>query len=167
MTDQITFVHYHCTHCGYEHELTEPSYSYPCKCPKCGERTTHDAPSLPTNRVLFDSKPHSYNWLDSSQKTIQIYMRAMTGASATFCMEPDDVPDRDDDPIDAVRYILGYVRKRYLYSTSLDKIDKVLQEMKSCEAESNKNARQNRLHKVRKQLVELKREYRNLISEEA
>lgn len=148
----ITYVHYHCTKCGHIHESEVPLYSCPVKCPSCGEKSIrHGYPVLPTNRVERDEKPHRYH-LGSTKETVQVYLRSLDGLQTGVCLDEDDVPDCDDDPVHVAGQVLSKMEGG-LYYGGLPKLREVVDSMKANASKSEGNSRMNRVHELRKSLV--------------
>lgn len=162
-----TYVDWHCRKCGNTHEATGPTSSYPCKCPACGEaQTQRGFPVLPVNKAWCDSSPRQYN-LCGGEKEIQVYLVAATGERAAHAMNPDHVPDCDDDPITVARAVLDICNTKYLYCGGKDRIVAVLAAMEKCEDMSEKNRASNRLHELRKRIVCAVAEYADLVEANA
>lgn len=160
-----TYVSWYCRNCGHENETDKPSYSYPAKCPSCGEnKISHDTPKLPVNDVYCDSEPRQYSWT-SDEKEIQVYMRSMNGGNCGIALNPEYVPDCSGDPIEVVREVLHILETQYWFNSSKEKVQKILKEMEECEEQSNKNAKINRVHELRKNIVLDSHEYLSLIEE--
>jgi len=160
-----TYVDWHCRKCGHEHEATGPSYSYPVACPKCGEKEVQRGhPVLPTNRAWCGSYPRQYT-LCGDEKEIQVYLVAATGERAGHAMNPDWVPDCDDDPIAVAHAVLDICNTKYMYCGGKDRIVAVLAAMEKCAEMSEKNRASNRLHELRKRIVCDVAEYSDLIEE--
>lgn len=120
MNVPTTYVDWHCRSCGHEHETTQRSWSHPVECPNCGEKTiSRGAPVLPTNRVWCDTEPHQYSFT-SVDKQIQVYMMSVTGKLCGVTLDPDSVPDCDNDPIEVVGEVLS-ILNRYIYTSSKKK----------------------------------------------
>lgn len=160
-----TYVSWYCRSCGHENETDKPSYSYPANCPSCGEnKISYCTPKLPLNEVYCDSEPHRYSFT-SDEKDIQVYMRSMNGGHCGITLSPEYVPDCSGDPIEVVREVLHILETRYLFNSSKERVQKILKEMEECEEQSNKNAKINRVHELRKNIVLDSHEYLSLIEE--
>lgn len=167
MVTPTTYVDWFCSKCGYEHERSNPSYSIPIDCPECkAERAVRSGyPRLPVNQASCDSTPKQYDWC-GGPKQIQVYLQAATGERTGHAMDPDWVPDCDDDPIDVARAVLKICETKYLYCGSKNQIKQVLAAMEACQAVSNQNKKSNHLHELRKQIVCGICEYNSLLEEE-
>lgn len=161
MTIPTTYVDWHCTNCGHEHETNQPFYSYPATCPSCGEKSIRrGTPVLPTNKVYCDSEPHQYSFT-SDDKQIQVYMRSLTGKSCGVTLDPENVPDCDNDPIEVTKKVLS-ILERYIYTSAKERVEVVLNDMIAHKEESEKNSALNRIHELRKFIVLNVLEYEEL-----
>ncbi len=161
-----THIDWHCRACGFEHESDRPLYSYPVKCPECGaERITTGFKRRPANRVECDSTPTQYDRCGGDRQ-IQVYLFALTGEQASFCFDPDDVPDCDDAPEVVADEVLREV-EAYFFSTSKENIRTVCAIMHACTEESDRNAGYNRMMELRKVMVAARHEYKYLAVDEA
>ena len=154
-----TYVDWHCRACGFQHETERYCGCYPVKCPQCNKtETQHGIPRLPVNRVSRDREPKQYDLL-GGPKTVQVYLFAATGERAGYSMDPERVPDCDDDPIEVAQAVLDI--------RDTDKVRAVLNAMLACQEESDTNARVNRLHVLRKSIVLGVAEYLDLSEEQS
>lgn len=161
MTIPTTYVNWHCTNCGHENETNRKSYSYPATCPSCGEKSIrHGHPVLPTNRVYCDSEPRRYSFT-SSDEEIQVYMISITGKRCGVVLDPDNVPDCDNDPIEVAKEVLS-ILNRHIYTSSKERVEVVLNDMIAHKEESEKNAVLNRIHELRESIVHDVLEYEEL-----
>jgi len=159
-----TYVDWHCRNCGHQHETNYHSYSYPLKCPNCNhESVSWGAPKLPVNFVYCDSEPRQYSFT-SNDKHIQVYMQSLTGKTCGVTLDPDEVPDCSDDPIEIVSEVLR-ILNGYLYSSQKQKVEAILTEMQNCKEESDKNAKLNQIHELRKSIVLNSLDYVSLMEE--
>ena len=158
-----TYVNWHCPKCGLQHVIDRRSFSYPGKCPTCGDdHIRHDYPRLPVNTASCDSEPKQYDWC-GGPKTIQVYLTAATGERIGTSMNPDYVPDCTDDPVTVARAVLDVCKTKYLLCSSTEKVAAVLAAMEKCQEQSDANARANRIHELRKRIVCDIVEYRSCI----
>ena len=104
--------------------------------------------------------------LCGGNKQIQVYLQAATGERAGFSMDPDWVPDCDDDPIEVARAVLNICETKYLYCGGKDRVENALRAMEACQELSEKNARVNRLHELRRRIVCDAAEYNDLLEDE-
>jgi len=88
-----------------------------------------------------------------------VYLFAATGERAGYSMDPERVPDCDDDPIEVAQAVLDI--------RDTDKVRAVLNAMLACQEESDTNARVNRLHVLRKSIVLGVAEYLDLSEEQS
>lgn len=152
MTLPTTYVDWYCKNCGHEHETNQPFYSYPVTCPSCEEKSIRRGPPvLATNMVYCDSEPQQYSF-SSDDKQIQVYMRSLTGKSCGVTLDPENLPDCDNDPIEVVQEVLS-ILNRYIYTSAKERVEVVLNDMISHKEESDKNAALNRIHELRKSIV--------------
>lgn len=159
-----TYVDWHCRDCGHQHETNYHSYSYPGKCPNCDSKNiTSGVFRLPVNFVYCDSEPQRYS-LTSNDKHIQVYMKSLTGKFCGVTLDPDEVPDCSDDPIEVVREVLR-ILNRYFYTSQKGKVEAILTEMQNCKEESDKNAKLNRIQELRKSIVIDSLDYVSLMEE--
>ncbi len=148
-----TYVDWYCRDCGHENETNRYAGSYPVKCPKCKkESTTSGYPSLPINSATRDTKAKRYSYC-TADKEIQVYLRSATGETAGKVMDPDWVPDCDDDPVTVAESVLNICNTKYIYCGNKDIIEKVCKAMKDCKDLSDKNIIKNRQHELRKAIV--------------
>ena len=159
-----TYVDWHCRNCGHQHETNLHPYSYPVKCPKCDNESVYrGAPKLPVNFVYCDSEPRQYSFT-SNDKHIQVYMQSLTGKTCGVTLDPDEVPDCSDDPIEVVSEVLR-ILNGYLYTSQKPKVKAILTEMQNCKEESDKNAKLNQIHELRKSIVLNSLDYVSLMEE--
>jgi len=157
----IDYVAWFCAQCGHEHLAKGPVSCYPVKCPKCGqEATQHGYPFLPTNNVSRRSDPYS------NQAEVQVYFRAATGERADVTLNPEWVPDCEDDPVRVAHKVLAILKEKFLWSSRMKHIADILAAMEKCDKVSEINGRKNRVHELRKAIVLAACEYRDLMEEE-
>lgn len=164
MNIPTTYVGWHCPKCGYEHEATQLVLSYPGQCPVCGDqgiRAGHAV--LPVNAASCDPEPRQYSWT-GGPKEVQVYLYAATGEHAGMAMDPGCVPDCTGNPIAVAESALRICDTKYVYYGNRDRVAAVLEAMKACEALSERNARANRLHELRRLIVCGMQEYTALIA---
>ncbi len=160
-----TYVDWHCRKCGYIHETTIPSNWNPLVCPVCESREIQRGhPVLPVNKAWCDSSPMRYDFC-SEKKEIQVYLRAATGERAGKVMNPDYVPDCNDDPIEVARAVLEIVNTKYIYCGENDRIVSVLAAMEDCKDMSDLNRAANLLHELREQIVRGVTKYNDLLND--
>lgn len=148
----LPYIAYHCPNCGFSHESTVPVYSRPVKCPSCGaDGIRPDHPRLPTNSVSRDEKPQSYHF-GSDKKTIQVYLRSLDGKSTGVCLDENDVPDCDEDPVHVAEQVLKQIQG-WIYHGGLPKLQEVVASMKANAEKSDTNARANRINELKKSIV--------------
>lgn len=86
---------------------------------------------------------------------------SVTGKRCGVTLDPDSVPDCDNDPIEVVEEVLS-ILNRYIYTSSKERVEAVLNEMLAHKEESDKNAKINRTHELRKSIVLNVLEYNEL-----
>ena len=161
MTIPTTYVNWHCTNCVHENETNRKSYSYPTTCPSCGEKSIRRGhPVLPTNRVYCDTEPHRYS-IGSDDEKIQVYLRSIAGESCGVVLDPDNVPDCDNDPIEVTKEVLT-ILNRYIYTSAKERVEVVLNDMIAHKEQSEINERLNRIHELRESIVHNVLEYEEL-----
>jgi len=162
-----TYIDWYCPDCGLKHTTNKRSFSYPCNCPKCGKnRITFGFPLLPVNKAWCDKTPQQYNLL-SNQKDIQVYLQAATGERVGYVMDPDWVPDCNIAAYIVAEEVIKICETKFLFSTQLDQLKKVLAAMNKCKMLSYENERINRLNELRRSIILDRIEYNELKEEEA
>ena len=158
-----TYIDWHCTACGFEHEATGSSYALLCNCPSCGKSATRQGfHRLPVNQATRDAEPHQYDFC-SNRKDVQVYLTAATGERTGQTMHEEWVPDCNDDPVSVAEAVLVVCKTKYLFCGGTDKVAAVVAAMRACTALSAENARINRMHDLRKALVLGMQEYADLL----
>ena len=160
-----TYINFYCAKCGYQNETKTKSYTYPTKCPTCGENQIRRGyPLLPVNSVWCDDKPKNYD-LCSNIKEIQVYLYAATNEHCGIVLDPSIVPDCNDDPISVARTILRISHEKFLFNSAEQKVIDVLDAMEKCENLSHENEKINRLNALREEIICGLIEYNNLLED--